>query len=57
MFGVTTEGTIYSFGFTLLTGVFMNFIMGVTASRLMTASLSKFKLFKNKKLYGGVTND
>ncbi|MBP0966892.1 MAG: protein translocase subunit SecD [Oscillospiraceae bacterium] len=52
-FGVSTEGTIYAFGFTLLTGVIFNFIMGVLASRLMLTSLSKFKCFQNRKLYGG----
>ena len=52
-FGVSTEGTIYSFGFTLLTGVIFNFIMGVLASRLMLTSLSKFRCFQNRKLYGG----
>lgn len=52
-FGVSTEGTIFAFGFTLLTGVIFNFIMGVVASRLMLTSLSKFKCFQNKKLYGG----
>lgn len=52
-FGVSTEGTIFSFGFTLLTGVFFNFIMGVLASRLMLTSLSQFKCFQNRKLYGG----
>ena len=53
MFGPTTAGAIYSFGFTLLTGVIFNFIMGVTASRLMLSSLSKFKLLRNPRLYGG----
>ena len=52
-FGVSTEGTIFAFGFTLLTGVIFNFIMGVLASRLMLTSLSKFKCFQNRKLYGG----
>lgn len=52
-FGVSTEGTIYSFGFTLLTGVFFNFVMGVLATRLMLTSLSHFKCFQNRKLYGG----
>ena len=42
-FGATTEGVIYSFGFTLMTGLIMNFIMGVFAARLMTMSLSRFK--------------
>lgn len=53
IFGPSTAGTIYSFGYTLLTGVILNFIMGVTASRLMLASLSKFKALKNPRLYGG----
>lgn len=52
-FGATTEGVIYSFGFTLMTGLIMNFIMGVLAARLMTMSLSRFRCFQNKKLYGG----
>ncbi len=52
-FGATTEGVIYSFGFTLMTGLIMNFIMGVFAARLMTMSLSRFKVFQNKNLYGG----
>ena len=53
MFGATAEGFVYSFGFTLLAGVILNFIMGVFASRLMVTSLSKFNCFKNRKLYGG----
>ncbi len=53
-FGTTTEGTIYSFGFTLMVGAILNFVMGVFASKLMLGSLSKFKAFKNRKLYGGV---
>ena len=54
-FGATAEGVVYSFGFTLLAGVICNFIFGVFASRLMVTSLSKFKCFKNRKLYGGDT--
>ncbi len=53
-FGTTTEGTIYSFGFTLMVGAILNFVMGVWASKLMLGSLSKFNAFKNRKLYGGV---
>ena len=53
-FGTTTEGTIYSFGYTLLVGAILNLVMGVLASRLMLGSLSKFKALKNRKLYGGV---
>lgn len=52
-FGATTEGVVYSFGVTLLAGVIFNFIMGVFAARLMVTSLSKFKCFRNRKLYGG----
>ncbi len=51
MFGASAEGTIYSFGFTLMTGVILNFVMGVFASKLMLGSLSKFKPFKDKKFY------
>lgn len=54
MFGATTEGVVYSFGFTLLVGVICNFVFGVFAARLMVTSLSKFKAFRNRKLYGGV---
>lgn len=53
MFGATTEGVVYSFGFTLLVGVICNFIFGVFAAKLMVTSLSKFKAFQNRKLYGG----
>ena len=52
-FGATAEGVVYSFGFTLLAGVICNFIFGVFASRLVVTSLSKFKCFRNRKLYGG----
>jgi preprotein translocase subunit SecD/SecD/SecF fusion protein len=51
-FGVSTEGAIYSFGYTLLTGIVLNQIMGVFACRAMLVSLAKFKPFRNKKLYG-----
>ena len=52
-FGVSTAGTIYSLGYTLLVGIILNFVFGIFCSRLMIASLSKFKCFKNPKLYGG----
>jgi len=52
-FGVTTDATIFSFGFTLLAGIIMNFVMGCWATRLMTISLSKFKIFRKPWLYGG----
>ncbi len=57
LFPTTIEGTIYSFGFTLLVGVILNFVFGVFCSRLMLASLSKFKALRNPKLYGGVSNE
>ena len=52
-FGASTDGTIYSFGFTLLVGVIMNFIMACWATRMMTTSLSRFKAFKKPWFYGG----
>ncbi len=52
-FGASTEGTIYSFGFTLLAGVVMNFIMACWATRLMLTALSQFKLLRKPWLYGG----
>lgn len=54
MFGATTEGVVYSFGFTLLVGVVGNFIFGVFCSKIMVTALSKFKALQNRKLYGGV---
>lgn len=55
IFGVSTTGLIYAFGYTLLVGVIGNFIMGVAASRLMLRSISGLKFLRNKKLYGGKT--
>ena len=54
MFGASTAGTIYSFGYTLLVGCILNFVFGVTASRLMLKSLSRFKCLRKPYLYGGV---
>ena len=53
MFGPSTAGSIYSFGYTLLVGVVLNFIMGVGASQLMLKSISRFKCFRSPWLYGG----
>ena len=53
LFGVSTTGLIYAFGYTLLVGVIANFIMGVAASRLMLRSISGLKFLRNKRLYGG----
>lgn len=56
-FGASTEGTIYSFGYTLAVGVILNFLFGIFFSRLMTMSLSEFKAFRKPALYGGVNNE
>lgn len=53
MFGPSTAGSIYSFGYTLLVGAVLNFIFGVTASRLMLKSISRFKPLRKPYLYGG----
>jgi preprotein translocase subunit SecD/SecD/SecF fusion protein len=50
-FGVSTEGAVYSFGFTLLTGIILN-QTSVLMSRLMLTSLAKFKCFRKKHFYG-----
>lgn len=47
------SGAMLSFGYTLLFGCLMNFVAGVTASRLMIRSLSEFKAL-NKPWYFGV---
>ena len=57
IFGESTTGSIFSFGFTLLVGIIGNFIMGMTATRLMTLSLSGFKCLHKKWLYGGARGD
>lgn len=46
------SGSILSFGYTLLTGVIMNFVAGITASRLMIRSLSEFKCLRKPKYFG-----
>ena len=55
IFGPSTTGTIYSFGYTLLVGVIANFIMGVAAARLMLKSVSGIKPLRKKWLYGGAS--
>ena len=52
-FPVATTGAVYSFGYTLLVGIVFNFIMGMTASRLMLSSLSRQKWLRKPWLYGG----
>lgn len=53
LFGQSTTGSIYSFGYTLLMGVISNFIMGVLLSRIMLKSISGFKCLRKKSLFGG----
>lgn len=53
-FGPSTAGTIYSFGYTLMVGVLLNFVFGVFCTRVMLKSVSKFKRFRNPVLYGGM---
>lgn len=53
-FGASTTGAIYSFGYTLLVGVVLNFVFGVFCTRVMVTSLSKFNAFRNPVLYGGL---
>ncbi len=53
MFGASAEGTIYSFGYTLMIGVILNLFFGTFVSRIMLKSLSRFKVFRKPVLYGG----
>ena len=53
-FPASTTGAIYSFGFTLFAGIIFNFIMGVTFSRLMLRSVSRFKFLRKPWFLGGV---
>jgi len=46
------SGALLSFGYTLLCGVIMNFVAGVTASRLMIRSLSKFEVLRKPVYFG-----
>lgn len=57
IFGESTTGSIFAFGFTLLVGIVANFVMGVFATRLMTLSLAGFKCLHKKWLFGGPRDD
>lgn len=46
------SGSMLSFGYTLVSGVIMNFIAGVSASRLMIRSLSNFEVFRKPQYFG-----
>ena len=52
-FGPSTAGTVYSFGFTLLTSVLLNFVFGVWATRVMIRGAVHCKALRNPWLYGG----
>ena len=52
-FGPSTAGTIYSFGFTLLTSVLLNFVFGVWATRVMIRGAVHCKALCSPWLYGG----
>lgn len=46
------SGSMLSFGYTLAAGVIMNFIAGITASRLMIRSLSMFDSLRKPQYFG-----
>lgn len=45
-------GALLSFGYTLMVGCILNFVSGVTASKIMTKSMSMNKVFTKRSLYG-----
>jgi protein-export membrane protein, SecD/SecF family len=49
------SGTVQSFGYTLIIGVIFNFIMGLTFSRMMLKSISKFPGVRKNWLFGGAS--
>ena len=51
-FGPSTAGTIYSFGYTLLVGVLLNFVFGVLSTRVMLKGISKLKCMRKPVFYG-----
>lgn len=52
-FGPSTAGMIYSFGYTLLVGVVLNFIFGVVCTRVMIRGASRINVLRKPWLYGG----
>ncbi len=52
IFGASVTGSIYSFGYTLLIGVVLNFIFGVFAAQLMLKSIAGFKCLRKRWLFG-----
>ncbi len=57
IFGESTTGTIYAFGYTLLVGVISNFIMGIFFSRLMLRSIAGIKPLRKNWLFGGAKDE
>ena len=51
-FGPSTAGTIYAFGYTLLTGVLLNFVFGIFATRTMIRGAASIKALRDPRLYG-----
>ena len=51
-FGPSTAGTIYAFGYTLLTGVLLNFVFGIFATRVMIRGAAAIPALLNPVLYG-----
>ena len=51
-FGPSTAGTIYAFGYTLLTGVLLNFVFGIFATRLMIRGAAAIPALRKPWLYG-----
>ena len=46
------SGTMISFGYSLLTGAILNFICGITTSKLMSKSLGQYKSLRKTWLFG-----
>ena len=46
------SGTMLSFGYSLLTGVILNFLCGVLTSKLMMQSLSNYEKLRKPKFFG-----
>lgn len=45
-------GSMLSFAYTLLIGIFLNFGVSIISSKWMITSLASYKIFSNKKMYG-----
>lgn len=45
-------GSMLSFGYTLMVGCILNFVSGVTASQIISKSMSMNDAFAKKSLYG-----